>query len=169
MRIATNFHLHSAAVWTAVVLAYLCGWSSLNQPLDPQLLTFLIVTVAFSALLGFMRMLSGSKPVTSTYVARQGEEKRRWLLTGAFAGGFIADFAYRDGIPLTTGTYSGYDVTADIQATVGIPVLHGILVAGSIFYAILLIERFSSTRARTYVYQFLVILALLLLTTAAAT
>lgn len=163
MRLATNFHFLYAAVWTAVVIAYLCRWSNLNQPLDPQLTTFLIVTVACSAFLGAMRMLSRHRHVAFTHRAQPGNEKRMWLITGSFACGFAADFAFRGGIPLATGTYSGYDITTAVQATVGIPVVHVILVAGSIFYAVLLVERFSSTRSRSYMHQFTVILALLLL------
>lgn len=163
MKAISNFHLHYAAIWTIVVIAYMCGWSSLNKPLNSQLLTFLFLTVAFSTILGIARLNTEVPKDTSTFTPRSGDRRRVGLITSGFVGGFVADFAYRGGVPLLEGNYSGYDVTVDIQATVGIPVLHVALVAGSIFYALLLAERFSIAREKTYAFQFLIILALLLL------
>lgn len=171
MRLAINFNFWYAATWGFVLLLYTMGLSQLNAPLDGELATFIFVTVACSAVLAVLHSFRPPSARTSPDQtvqparSRTGEKRRLggWLTTILIVVIFVVDFAYQRKIPLLAGGYDGYDVTQDIQATVGIPVLHVFVIAFAIFYALTRADSFFSHPTRAFALQFFVLLLMLLL------
>jgi len=165
LRVATNYHLWYVGVWALTLLLYSFGWSRLNAPLDHELAFFFAVTITTSAVLALLHHLREPSVVLSDGGVRAavGSFIARWSGTALLWVGFLLDFAYQRKIPLLAGNYGGFDVAADIQATVGIPVVHVFLIAFGIFYALLLADRYCRTGHKTYVWQYFSILALFFL------
>lgn len=165
IRAATNYHLWYVGVWASTLLLYSFGWSRLNAPLAHELAIFFAFTITASSVLAVFHHLR--EPAIAPYgghtTAAYGAFVTRWSGTSLLWLGFVLDFAYQRKIPLFAGNYGGFDVAADIQATVGIPVVHVFLIAFGIFYALLLVDRFCRTGQRTYVWQYFSILVLFLL------
>lgn len=154
-----NYHYWYALVWSATIALYSLGWSDLNRPLEPSLILFFSITIVTSLLLGTLRNAT-LRPWRSETAPIQRPTP---LITIALALGFMIDFWYRREVPLLTGSYAGYDTNLDIQATVGIPIVHVILIAGSIFYSLVLAECYTFDRRPRYILEFTLIqLALLL-------
>lgn len=163
MRLATNFYFWSAAAWTIVLASYSLNFSRLNSPLVPELRVFLVTAIIVSFTLAALH--SFRSPPTPALL-RDADTRpwfRKWSGTFLFTLGFALDFAYQGRVPILSGEYRGFDVEAPIQQTVGIPIVHVFLIAGSIFYAISLADRFAGTRQRMYILQFFLIVTLLFL------
>lgn len=163
MRILTSYHFWYAATWLLCLFVYSWGWSELNQPLRPELTAFFLITACVSVLILVVqggRSLAVSDELKDESGPRVRDGRR---LTALLVLGFAADFTYQGGIPFLRGDYSGFDITAELQSTVGIPVLHVVLIAGTIFFAIERADRFLVRRSRSYAIQFGVLLFLLLL------
>lgn len=156
----SNYHLWYAAIWTLTIVLYTFQWSDLNQSLDPQLIAFFVLTIFTSLVLGLVRQLR--TPTFQTFARRRPLAPSAWW-TLCLLVGFASDFAYRGGIPLLSGHYAGYDVTEQIQETVGIPVLHVILIAFAIFQSGVLAQAWLELRKGRLVVQIVVIQCMLLL------
>jgi hypothetical protein len=163
VKLAVNFHFWYVVIWGTTLFLYSFGWSRLNAPLSPDLLIFFFVTILISAILAVLHELRAPRRPPQQFVSRNRSVFVRWLFTFAIALGFIADFAYQRKIPLVSGGYAGYDVTQDVQATVGIPGVHVAVIVFAIFYSLVLADRYGDTRDRSFILQFVVIQAFLLL------
>lgn len=165
MRVISNFHFWYAITWTMCLIAYSWEWSELNQPLRPDLLTFFWLSIVMSTLILVVQLGRGAANDDRDVVLRSAREGKRdgRSVTVMFVIGFALDFAYQGAIPFFRGGYTGFDITAQIQSTVGIPVLHVVLIGGAIFFALERSDRFFVQRSRSYALQFVVIQILLLL------
>lgn len=163
MKLATNFYLFSAVAWIAVIGLYNLSWSELNSPLDPRLNSFLIFGIAISLGMAILHATFPERRERRRSDAPRATRNASWRMTVLLVIGFSADFVYQGSIPLLSGGYSGFDVTASVQSRVGIPGVHVALIAGAIFYAILLADRYFAEPRKQYIAQFVVIQALLLL------
>lgn len=165
MRLIANFHFWYAITWGFCLIAYSWGWSELNRPLRADLLTFLWLSILTSSLILVLqlgRRTSGDDRALVLRSAPTGKRDGR-RLTAMIVIGFALDFAYQGAVPLLRGQYTGFDITAQIQSTVGIPILHVVLIGGAIFFALERADRFFVQRSPSYAIQFVVIQVLLLL------
>ncbi|MBO9038909.1 hypothetical protein [Curtobacterium flaccumfaciens] len=165
MRLVTNYHFWYVITWSSCLVAYSWGWSALNEPLRPDLLAFFAITIMISALI--LVFQTGLRRGEDDRARVQSSSRTGWAdgrrLTVLFVVGFGIDFAYQGAVPFLRGEYSGFDITAQVQSTVGVPVLHVVLIAGSIFFALDRADRFFAERSGSLAVQFFVIQALLLL------
>lgn len=130
-----NIYSCYAYVWFTVLILYLLGLSGFNSPLSVSLLMFLLASCLVSLFLGYISHISNQKMESSEDMP---EQSRSYLAPIVFTIFFFLDFAYQGGVPLFTGSYSGYDVGAETQETVGIPVVHVLIAALAIFYTVYL-------------------------------
>lgn len=145
-----------AGIWIAILLLYSFGWSALNMQLDPGLLTFFCVSILISILLAAF-----SKPIP--LIKMRWRRERKPVITISIILGFFLDWAYQRQIPVFH-SYSGFDPAAEEQAVIGIPVVHVVLTAVAIFYAMYLAYLYlSDTKAKGYLCEYCAILAILLL------
>jgi len=145
-----------AGIWLVILVLYSFGWSTLNMRLDYSLLLFFISTIAVSAVLGFF-----SSPIPLIKV--RWIRKRKPVITAALMLGFVLDWAYQRQIPILH-PYAGFDATAEKQAIIGIPVLHVIIIAVAIFYAMYLEYLFlSEPERRCYLFEYGLLLFFLIL------
>lgn len=163
MRVITNYHFWYAVTWLSCLFVYSWGWSELNEPLRADLIAFLLITALTSIFILVLQVARGTAATDrwSPTPEKGASDGRR--MTAFFVLGFAADFAYQGGVPFFRGEYSGFDITAQLQSTVGIPIVHVILIAGVIFYALERVDRLIITRSRTYAVQFTLLMLLLLL------
>lgn len=145
-----------AGIWMAVVGLYALGWSSLNGALDPALLVFFCVSIVVSII---MAALSDPIPLVKLRWAK----RRKPVITIALFFGFLADWAYRGGLPVLQ-SYQGYDPTSTAELSVGIPVFHVALMAFAIFYAMYLSYLYlSDVQNKGYLWEFLLLIGMLVL------
>lgn len=145
-----------AGIWMAVVGLYALGWSSLNGALDPALLVFFCVSIVVSII---MAALSDPIPLVKLRWAK----RRKPIITIALFFGFLADWAYRGGLPVLQ-SYQGYDPTSTAELSVGIPVFHVALMAFAIFYAMYLSYLYlSDVQNKGYLWEFLLLIGMLVL------
>lgn len=145
-----------AGIWIVVVGLYALGWSSLNDALDPALLTFFCVSIVVSIV---MAALSAPIPLIKLRWAKQ----RKPVITIVVLLGFLADWAYRGSVPVLQ-SYQGYDPTSTAELSVGIPVFHVVLMAFAIFYTMYLSYLYlSDTQNKGYLWEFLLLIGMLVL------
>ena len=145
-----------AVVWSVVLLLYSLGWSQLNFELNTGLLIFFLATIICSIGLGAL-----AKPVVVRKL--KWVTGRRPTITIVLALGFILDWAYQGNIPMLR-QYRGFDVTLEIQQTVGIPGFHVLITSVAIFYAMYLAYVvICDSKNRQYVAEFSVMLIAFLL------
>lgn len=145
-----------AGIWMAVVGLYALGWSSLNSALDPALLVFFCVSIVVAII---MAALSDPIPL----VKLRWVKRRKPVITIALFFGFLADWAYRGGLPVLQ-SYQGYDPTSTAELSVGIPVFHVVLMAFAIFYAMYLSYLYlSDVQNKGYLWEFLLLIGMLVL------
>ncbi|MDM7891957.1 hypothetical protein [Curtobacterium caseinilyticum] len=159
----TNYHFWYAVTWLCCLLVYSWGWSELNAPLRADLIAFLLITAMTSIVILVLQAARGTAATDRWSPAREEPASGGRKMTAFFILGFAADFAYQGGVPFFRGEYSGFDITAQLQSTVGIPIIHVILIAGVIFYALERVDRLIVTRSKTYAVQFALLMLLLLL------
>lgn len=145
-----------AGIWIVVIGLYALDWSSLNGALDPALLVFFCVSIVVSIV---MAALSGPIPLVKLRWIKQ----RKPVVTIAVFLGFLADWAYRGGLPVFQ-SYQGYDPTSTAELSVGIPVFHVVLMAFVIFYVMYLSYLYlSDTQNKGYLSEFLLLIGMLVL------
>lgn len=143
-------------IWLIVVLLYCQGWSSLNAPLISSLLSFFVASIFVTF---FLSVFSSPVPLLKLRWVRT----RKPLITIFLIAGFVADWAYRREIPIFN-PYQGFDTSVTEQETMGIPVVHVVIIGLSIFYAMYLQYLFlSNTKQKTLLVELLSVLFLLLL------
>lgn len=148
-----NYKNVYCVIWILVICLYSLGWSSLNSALVLPLLLFMIVTIGLAFLLGFT-----SKPLVPQFLTYR---KRVWP-TILIVLGFFADFGYRGSIPMFE-VYEGFDPDAKEDLSVGIPVIHVLVIAFCIYYAMYLSYLIVVSNKRQYIFEYLTLLIILLL------
>lgn len=148
-----NYKNVYCVIWILVICLYSLGWSSLNSALVLPLLVFMIVTIGLAFLLGFT-----SKPLVPQSLIYR---KRIWP-TILIVLGFFADFIYRGSIPMFE-VYEGFDPDAEEALSVGIPVVHVLVIAFCIYYAMYLSYLIVMSNKKQYVFEYLTLLIMLLL------
>lgn len=145
-----------AGIWMAVVGLYALGWSSLNGALDPSLLVFFCVSIVVS-------IITAALSDTIPLVKLRWAKRRKPVITIVLFFGFLADWAYRGGLPVLQ-SYQGYDPTSTAELSVGIPVFHVALMAFAIFYAMYLSYLYlSDVQNKGYLWEFLLLIGMLVL------
>lgn len=128
-----NPHYCFVGTWIVVLALYGFGWSSFNSALNPMLVIFFAIAIAFSLLAG------GILPKTKDREGCVFSLRICRLITTAITIVTFADFAYQGGIPsFSNKEYVGYDIRYGASASVGIPLVHVVLVSFSLFYSFFL-------------------------------
>jgi oligosaccharide repeat unit polymerase len=124
-----------AGTWTVVGVLYALSWSSYNSALDSRLLSFFVISVIMSLLIGYFM----KTPKRQIEHERNGikislpSSRNITLILWIVA---ILDFAAQGGIPLfSQEEYVGFDIRYGYGDSVGIPVVHVLLVSFSMFYS----------------------------------
>lgn len=165
MYFVSNYKFWYALTWLSCLIAYGFGWSELNVPLRGDLVTFLLLTVGVAVVLLILELgrNAGKSDQAAVEALQVGRWSRGWVVSWVIVAGFVADFTYQGGIPFFSRQYSGFDITASVQATVGIPVFHVALIAGSIFFAMERADRLVVSRSPQALMQFVMMIVMLLL------
>lgn len=157
-----NFHHWYVGVWLFVLGLYSLGLTSVMVPLPAELVWFFVITISTSLLLGMLRLAppyviwrpEGEGPVGGT----------RWVPVLALVVGYALDWAYRGGVPaLSSAGYQGYDPTAELQDSTGLPVVHVLVLASAVFYGSHLAFRWASRGQRGALRALLIVLVLMYL------
>jgi hypothetical protein len=145
-----------AITWSIVLILYLFGWSGINQPLSFDMYFFLISSILISILMSFV-----SRPTFARRLIIKKQHKP--LITKIILVCFLLDWIYIGQVPLF-GSYQGFSGEVDTGFSVGIPVVHVILMSFSLYYAMLLSYLYLSNRElKVYQKEYVCILLLFLL------
>jgi hypothetical protein len=134
-----------AAICTTVLVLYLTAWSALYAPLSPQLLAFLVCSIAFAALAGLILQNSlGELP--PLHSISEGPVRVTWRTTLLVLASFTMQFLLVGQVPFFDVVLNG--ATSDYGRFPQIAVLGVLLTTFSIFYTSLVAYRFVLSRGR---------------------
>lgn len=131
-----------AWVWLLILFLYYLNWSEFSQPLDENLLIFLLFTIAVSFILG---NILKSNPIQKHDYPKHNTN----IIITLLIFGFIINFIYARYIPflaLINGSYSYVEFE-------GIPTLFPFLYTFSLFYFYCLIYYYFISKKRKYLKQ----------------
>ena len=150
-----NFFYMHALLWITILIGYYLGWSDLCiEPIDGRLLSFLIISITISILLGlfFRKDLKFKKLEKNPH--------KKSTMTKLFVLFFIIEFIYSRKIPLLevlAGTTYG-----NVEFKY-IPILHMLINSFGIIYSFYLSYLFFSFKEKRLLFENLIVMSIYVL------
>ena len=127
-----NYYYWYSIIWGAVLFLYACGWSAINTTLSKPLVTFFVLTVFVSMVVGFIGRNGFHIKCLYKY-----KRKNDIYITGLLILYFAFEFYRFGGIPMLS-YFSGETIYAGTDSFRGIKTLYALIMPFSIFYSVYL-------------------------------
>ena len=136
-------------LWTIILILYFLGWSDLCLPLDNYLLTFLVISISISFIIGyFMRK-------KLKFVKLENNPHKNRNITYILVILYVVEMLYTRQIPLLN-VISGFSYKQ--SGFSGIPNLHLLITSFSIFYSFYLSYIYACFKEKKVLFEYLLII-----------